>query len=81
MSNTSKVAAMENTPSLNASIREELRDRGTGTMMPDLERLVLRSYRQLAKERADLEALLVKLAPAWGRQAPEDHEVNRVLER
>jgi len=30
MSSTNKVAAMENTPSLNASIREELSDRGTG---------------------------------------------------
>ena len=33
MSSTSSVAAMENTPSLNASIREELSDRGISAII------------------------------------------------
>jgi hypothetical protein len=41
---------------------------------------LLRSYRELAEERADLEALLVKLAPAWANLRTILNEVNRVLE-
>ena len=39
-----------------------------------------RSYRELAKERADLEALLVKLAPACAELPKVLNEINRVLE-
>jgi hypothetical protein len=41
---------------------------------------LLRSYEKLAKERADVEALLVKLAPAWAELRKALNELNRVLE-
>ena len=40
-----------------------------GPLPSDQVARLLRSYRELAKERADLEALLVKLAPGWGQAA------------
>jgi hypothetical protein len=40
---------------------------------------LLRSYRELAEERADLEALLTKLAPAWGELRKVLIELNRQL--
>jgi hypothetical protein len=36
-----------------------------GPLPSDQVARLLRSYRELTKERADLEALLVELAPAW----------------
>jgi hypothetical protein len=36
-----------------------------GPLPSDEVARLLRSYRELAKERADLDALLMKLAPAW----------------
>jgi len=39
----------------------------------------LRSYEGLATEQADLEALLVKLAPAWAELRRVLNELNRVL--
>ena len=50
-----------------------------GPLPSDQVARLLRSYRELAKERADLEALLVKLAPAWGELRKILIDVNRVL--
>jgi hypothetical protein len=41
---------------------------------------LLRSYRELAKEHAEVKAHLVKLAPAWAELRKVLNELNRVLE-
>jgi hypothetical protein len=41
------------------------RSMAVGPLPSDQVARLLRSYRELAEERADLEALLGKLAPAW----------------
>jgi hypothetical protein len=51
-----------------------------GPLSSDQVARLLRSHRALAKERADLEALLVKLAPAWAELRKVLNELNRVLE-
>jgi hypothetical protein len=56
------------------------RSMAVGPLPSDQVARLLRSYRELATERADLEALLVKLAPAWGELRKLLNEVNRVLE-
>jgi hypothetical protein len=56
------------------------RSMAVGPLPSDQVARLLRSYRELAKERADLEALLVKLAPAWAELRKVLKELNRVLE-
>ena len=51
-----------------------------GPLRSDHVAKLLRSYRELAEERADLEALLVKLAPARAELRKVLNELNRVLE-
>ena len=41
---------------------------------------LLRSYQEPAKEPADLEALLVKLAPAWAELHKALNELNRGID-
>jgi hypothetical protein len=55
------------------------RSMAVGPLPSDQVVRLLRSYRELAKERADLEALLVKLAPAWAELRKVLNELNRVL--
>jgi hypothetical protein len=55
------------------------RSMAVGPLASDQVVRLLRSYRELAKERADLEALLVKLAPAWAELRKVLNELNRVL--
>ena len=40
---------------------------------------LLRSYRELAKERTDLEAILVRLASAWAELRKLLNELNAIL--
>ena len=56
------------------------RSMAVGPLPSDQVARLLRSYRELAKERADLEALLVKLAPACAELPKVLNEINRVLE-
>jgi hypothetical protein len=51
-----------------------------GPLPSDQVARLLRSYRELATERANLESLLVKLAPAWAELRKILNEINRVLE-
>ena len=50
-----------------------------GPLPSDQVARLLRSYRELAEERVDLNALLVKLAPAWAELRKVLNELNRVL--
>ena len=50
-----------------------------GPLPSDQVARLLRSYRELAKERADVKAHLVKLAPAWAELRKVLNELNRVL--
>ena len=54
--------------------------RRSGRYPSDQAARLLRSYEGLAKERAEIEALLVKLAPAWAELRKVLKELNRVLE-
>ena len=40
---------------------------------------LLRSYQELAKEPAELEAILVNLAPAWAELRKLLNELNRII--
>ena len=51
-----------------------------GPLPSDQVARLLRSYHELAEERADLKALLVKLAPAWAELRKILNGVNRVLD-
>ena len=51
-----------------------------GLLPSDQVARLLRSYRELAKEQADLKALLVKLAPAWAELRKVLNELNWVIE-
>ena len=49
-----------------------------GPLPSDQFATLLRSHQELAKERADLEALRVKLAPAWAELQKVLNELHRV---
>jgi chaperonin cofactor prefoldin len=51
-----------------------------GPLPSDQIARLLRSYRDLAKEQAEVKAQLVKLAPAWAELRKVLNELNRVLE-
>ena len=51
-----------------------------GPLPSDQVARLLRSYRELAKEQAEVKAQLVKLAPAWAELRKVLNELNRVLE-
>jgi hypothetical protein len=51
-----------------------------GPLPSDQVAWLLRSYRELANEQAEVKAQLVKLAPAWGELRKVLNELNRVLE-
>jgi hypothetical protein len=57
MPNTNRVAAMENTPSLNDSIREVLSDLGIGAILPVPELSCSAPSRTEQRPRAAVEAL------------------------
>ena len=51
-----------------------------GPLSSDQVARLLRSYRELAKEQAEVKAQLVKLAPAWAELRKVLNELNRVVE-
>ena len=55
------------------------RARAHGPLPSDQVARLLRSYRELAEEQAEVKAQLVKLAPAWAELRKVLNELNRVL--
>ena len=55
------------------------RSMAVGPLPSDQVARLLRSYRELAKEQAEVKAQLIKLAPAWAELRKVLNELNRVL--
>ena len=51
-----------------------------GPLPSDQVARLLRSYEQLAEEQAEVNAHLVKLAPAWAELRKVLNELNRILD-
>ena len=56
------------------------RSMAIGPLPSDEIARLLRSYRELAREQAEVKAHLAKLAPAWAELRKVLNELNRVLD-